>query len=279
VATNRYSAACANCSTRVDAGQGVLLRQGGTWLTYCQNCEPKPVAPPRGDHAGWHQGPMAAFDLETSGVEPETDFIVTAAVCGPDGARTWLIHPGDKEIPEEASGIHGITTQYAREHGRPALEVIEEIARCVAGHFAAGTPLVVYNASFDLTFLEAELRRHNLPSLASRVPYVGPVVDPYLIDKQQDRFRKGKRTLGVTAAFYGVPLDDAHTAEADAQASVQLARELGARYEQIGTLDLGELHRRQVDWAATQAASFQEYLDRTKPGHGEVINGRWPVMA
>ncbi|NUU24166.1 MAG: DNA polymerase III subunit epsilon [Streptomycetaceae bacterium] len=278
MATNRYGAACATCSTYVPPGDGVLTRLDGTWTTYCRDCEPKPQAPARGGHEGWHQGPLAAFDLETSGVDPATDFIVTAAVCDSAGARrTWLVHPGDREIPDEARAVHGISTEEARAGGRPAPECLEEIAEALAGHLAAGTPLAVYNAVFDLTLLEAELRRHGRTPLAHRVPALGPIIDPLVIDKQMDRFRRGKRTLEATSAFYGVALADAHTAAADALACLRLAVELGARYPKLAALDVRTLHNEQRTWAAEQAASFQAYLDRTRPGHGERIAGDWPL--
>lgn len=279
MATNRYGAACATCSTYVPPGEGVLTRIEGKWTTYCNACEPKPVAPVRGGHEGWHQKLLAAFDLETSGVDVRDDFIVTAAVCDTAGVRrTWLVHPGDREIPAEATAVHGVTTERAREHGRPVLECLDEIADVLAGYLRAETPVAVYNAVFDLTLLEAELHRHDRVPLAGRVNVLGPIVDPLVIDKQLDRFRRGKRTLEATATFYGISLADAHTADADAEACLRLAVELGARYPKLAALDVRTLHNEQRTWAAEQAASFQAYLDRRKPGHGEHIAGDWPVL-
>lgn len=279
MATNRYGAACATCSTYVAPGEGALTRLDGAWTTYCRDCEPKPAAPAAGTHAGWHRGPLAAFDLETSGVDPAADFIVTAAICDAAGTgHTWLVHPGDRDIPEGATQVHGISTEHARAHGRPAAECADEIADVLAGYLSAGTPVAVYNAVFDLTLLEAELRRHGLRPLADRVPALGPIVDPLIIDKQVDRFRRGKRTLEATTAFYGVALADAHTATGDAAACLRLAQELGARYPKLAATDISTLHNDQRAWAAEQAASFQAYLDRTRPGHGERIAVEWPVI-
>lgn len=93
----------------------------------------------------WLGGPLVAFDLETTGTDVETDRIVTAAVVRLDadgsvtGERTWLLDPG-VAIPEQASAIHGISTEHARAHGVPAASAVEEIARTVAGALRLGTP-------------------------------------------------------------------------------------------------------------------------------------------
>jgi DNA polymerase-3 subunit epsilon len=276
MATNKFGATCATCTTYVKAGDGLLARIDGKWVTYCATCgEPKPAAPARGDHDGWHRGPMAAFDVETSGVDPFTDFVVTAALVDSEGARrSWLIDPGPREIPAEATAIHGIGTEHARAHGRPAVECLAEIAEAIAGRLTAGTPIAIYNAPFDLTILTEELHRHGLPQL----PTTTPIIDPLVIDKQLDKWRKGKRTLAATSAFYEVVLTDAHTADGDALACLLLAQDLGARFPRLAADSLRTLHERQIGWYAEQAASLQQYFDRKNPDGGEVVDPNWPLI-
>lgn len=84
----------------------------------------------------WHQGRLVAFDVESTGVNPEHDRIVTAAVSvvgagQPSVHRAWLLDPG-VEIPAEATAVHGITTERARAEGRPAAEAIEEMTAMLA---------------------------------------------------------------------------------------------------------------------------------------------------
>lgn len=71
--------------------------------------------------------------------------------------------------------------------------MVEEIARALAEQCAAGRPLVVMNAPFDLTLLDRELKRHRASSLG---PYLqnSPlcVLDPRVLDKHLDRYRKGR---------------------------------------------------------------------------------------
>jgi DNA polymerase III subunit epsilon len=215
----------------------------------------------------WWDGPLVGLDLETTAPSPEEARIVTAALVtvGPlvhtDGSmtpeltpegvrvprdvqrRTWLADPG-VPIPEEATAVHGVTTEHAREHGRPIHDVVLEL---VAALNAApdGAPLVVFNAPYDLTVLDREFRRHAagaqrgglamMPGLAGL-----RVVDPFVLDKHLDRYRKSyphghdaesakaagipsSRTLAGMCAHYRVTLDGAHDAAFDALAAVRLA--------------------------------------------------------
>ncbi|GAA0900487.1 3'-5' exonuclease [Streptomyces thermoalcalitolerans] len=232
---------------------------------------------------GWHRELLIGFDLETTGTDIETDRIVTAAVVGlePDGAvsteRTWLLDPG-VAIPEEAAAIHGISTEHAREQGVPAPCAIEEITQVVAETLHAGTPLVVMNARYDLSLLDRECRRYGLEPLGERLGAgPSPVVDPLVIDKHVDKYRKGKRALHALCAYYGVPLDDAHNAKADAVAAARVARRMGEKYRPIGMMSLADLYDLQVRAAAEQSASLQAYLRRTT-NPTAVVESAWPVV-
>ncbi|MFE0038720.1 exonuclease domain-containing protein [Streptomyces sp. NPDC059015] len=231
----------------------------------------------------WITGPLAAFDLETTGTDVETDRIVTAAVVRlePGGdvseERTWLLDPG-VVIPEQASAIHGVSTAHAREHGVPAASAVEDIAETVAGVLRSGTPLVVMNAPYDLSLLDRECRRHGLESITERLGTVPvPVVDPLVIDKHVDKYRKGKRALHALCAHYGVPLEDAHDARADAVAAARVVRRMGERHRPVGKMSLTDLHDLQVRAAAAQSASLQEYLRRTT-NPTAVVESAWPVI-
>jgi len=230
----------------------------------------------------WHHGRLAAFDVETTGVDSASDRIVTAAVSlvgdrRPSAFHAWLLDPG-VEIPAAASAVHGITTERARAEGRPPRVAIEEIVAVLAEQLLAGVPVIAFNARFDLTCLDREARRHGIVPLLDRVGGADGllVVDPYVLDKQVDRFRKGKRTLGAVCAHYDVPLDDAHAANADALAAARVAWRLGEAYPELRDLELPALHAQQVRWAAEQAASFEDYLRRN--GRDERIERAWPIV-
>ncbi|MEU5595712.1 exonuclease domain-containing protein [Streptomyces sp. NPDC020298] len=233
--------------------------------------QPSPTGP------SWHRGPLASFDLETTGLAVETDRIVTGALIRSSGETLrWLSDGDGVEIPAAASAVHGITTEYARAHGRPAKQVVEEIADAVASELGANrAALVVMNAPFDLSMLDAECRRYGVASLADRLGAVAPVVDPLVLDRAADRYRRGRRNLEALAAHYGVTLTDAHTADADAQAALDVARAIAERYAQI-QVPAEVLHGWQVQWHAAWAANFQASL-RRKGETDAVIDGSWPL--
>ncbi|MFV0127169.1 3'-5' exonuclease [Streptomyces sp. HMX112] len=231
---------------------------------------------------GWHGETLVGFDLETTGTEPLEARIVTAAVVEVRGGdtvlcREWLADPGVR-IPAQASAIHGISSERARAEGRPVREVAEELAELLTGYWKRGIPVVAYNAAFDLTLLTAELRRHGLPSLSERLggAPIGPVLDPYTIDRAVDRYRRGKRNLEAVCGEYGVALHGAHQAAADALAAVLVARAIAERHASVAALTPGELHERQVEWYARWAADFQSFL-RRKGTPDAVIDPVWPL--
>lgn len=222
----------------------------------------------------WTELPRATFDLETTGVDPRTARIVTASLVlvSPDGdvlrAGEWLADPG-VEIPEQASAIHGITTEYARQHGKPGQQVAYEVAMALGGLFADGVPVIAFNAAYDFSVLHYELARYGYPPLVC-----SPVLDPLVINKHVHRFKKGKRTLEVLASEYSVELENAHTSKDDALAAERLLTAMSFEYEEIEQ-PATALHEQQVTWAAEQAAELQEYFNRI--GKQADVNGAWPV--
>jgi DNA polymerase-3 subunit epsilon len=228
----------------------------------------------------WHEDLLVGFDLETTGTDPRQARIVTAAVTEVKGGepvrhREWLADPG-VPIPAETTAIHGVSTERAAAQGRPAPEVAAEIADALRGYWAASVPVVVYNAPFDLTLLDEELRRYALPPLVAPGGRAGPVVDPLVMDRALDKFRRGKRTLEAACGVYGVLLDGAHDARADALAAVRVARAVAARYPRAGEAEVWDLHETQRGWYAAWAEDFASWLRKKGSADADVDPG-WPL--
>jgi DNA polymerase-3 subunit epsilon len=220
---------------------------------------------------------LGVFDLETTGIDVETSRIVSAhvGVIDADGQvveqHDWLADPGI-EIPAQASAVHGITTERARAEGRPAPQVVAEIVAALEDLVARGIAITIYNAPYDLSLLHHEAVRHGVTPLHEPVP----IIDPLVLDRAVDKYRKGKRTLEAAALVYGVSLTDAHDAGADAVAAGRIAQALAGRYGAQLAIEGRDLHALQVDWCAEQSASFQDYMRRTKDP-SFTSSGSWPI--
>lgn len=249
------------------AGAGALAAASGV-----ASASPSPsLSLPRWAHS------VGVFDLETTGVDVRTDRIVSAHVGILDhtGAvvrsRAWLADPG-VPIPEGATAVHGITTARARAEGRPVREVVDEVVAELRGIFDAGIPVVAYNAPYDFSLLKHEALRHGVAPIADP----SPVIDPLVLDKAMDRYRKGKRTLEVVAAHYRVVLDGAHDASADAIAAGRVAQALAGRFRLPDEVE--ELHTQQIGWARSQAESLTEYFIRVgRLDPADALDGSWPI--
>jgi DNA polymerase III epsilon subunit-like protein len=191
----------------------------------------------------------------------------------------------------QAAKVHGNSDAYLAEHGEDLGEVL---ARTIAGlreAWAAGCPVVVYNAAFDLSMLSA---------LEPTFTVDGPVIDPMVLDKAVDPFRKGARKLVPTANLYGVAFseDDAHDSSADALAAGFLARELVTRVLPADHRSPADVNREYsgIDYTFAEAAGdvdllmdLQERVRRSSMDHlrgyfdsigkpHDGCDGGWPVQ-
>lgn len=202
--------------------------------------------------------PFLVFDVETTGLDHDTDEVVQLATVAVDRGEIvdeWctLVRPS-KPIPAEASAIHGITDE--RVAGAPTFaDLAPELARR-----ARGRTLLGYNAAhFDAPFLRAALRRLGRP-VRDTVP-----VDPLVWVRQIDRYVKGpgRHKLEATCRRWGVELDGAaHDALVDCRATWHLLVALVERNPARFPDTLAEVLDEQVSMAADQERDFQAFKAR-----------------
>jgi DNA polymerase-3 subunit epsilon len=254
----------------------------------------------------WHKARMVAFDLETTGVDVEQDRIVTAAAIDLGGEKRltleWLANPGI-DIPEGATAVHGITTEHAREKGERAHDVVDQVAETLALRVRDGAVIVGHNVPYDLTLLDRECRRYELPPLQDRLDGAPlHVIDTRVLDQHCLPYRKrvsetqGARQLITLAQAYSLPWDEtaAHGCSYDALMAARIAYRIGSlahtprpewpqsirfnrrpRFHELGGLDLAQLHALQITLAAEQAAGLQEHFRKKNPE--AVVDGSWPL--
>lgn len=107
------------------------------------------------------------FDTETTGIHRSAHIVQLAALMTEDdgttrGSCNFIIKPEGYTIPEEASNIHGITTEIASRCGVPlatAISAFNNLAlQCEKG------VLVAHNIRFDINVMDYACQRNGWPS-------------------------------------------------------------------------------------------------------------------
>lgn len=213
----------------------------------------------------WVDLPQLGIDLETTGLDVTQARIVTAATVSLSPAGTsvtktaYIADPGI-DIPEQAAEVHGITTEYAREHGDDYLSVYTAVRTALEAHWATGCAVVAYNAAYDLSIVHWEGLRLGWPPLDP-----GIVIDPLVIDRQLMRGKGAERSrkLKVTADHHRVRLDVEHDAIEDVLATLRILWRI--RSSPVGGWSTDRLMQEQERWYRIQQ-------DRYADGSSE-----WPV--
>ncbi len=234
----------------------------------------------------WHNGELLAFDTESTGVNPETDRIVSASIVYRQesvATISWLINPG---VPVgESQKIHGFSDEYLLDHGRQPKEVLPEIVNRLS---TCDCPVIVFNAAFDMTLLDREMRRHNVCQERHGKEF-HPIIDPFVIDRHTDKFRKGKRNLKAICEHYGIKPFDHHQAGQDALAAMRLAWKLGSIHHELADAHPNEVHEWQKGWYRIQAEGLRAFFTKTmnQSDHADDIiklqakindvNDEWPL--
>lgn len=179
--------------------------------------------------------PICCFDLEATGTDVEVARIVEMSLIRlePDGTSdAWVrrFHPGIS-IPPATTKIHGITDADVRDCPKFA-----EKARSIATYFA-GADICGFNCRrYDVPLLIAEMKRAGIPFEIS-----GEIADVMEIF-----CAKLSHTLSSAAEVYLGQVHDAHSAEADVIATLQVLDAMLGRYPDLPNT-IGELATHKLD--------------------------------
>lgn len=167
---------------------------------------------------------LVVFDLETTGVNVNNDRIVELSYIKllPDGkeiSKTMRFNPG-KQIPPEVTKIHGITNEdVANEPSfkSKAKELAEDFKGCDFAGFNSN--------KFDFPLLVEEFLRAGVEF---------DVENRKFVDAQRIFHMMEQRTLVAAYKFYcNKDLENAHSAEADTKATLEVLLAQLDRYEQL----------------------------------------------
>ena len=169
--------------------------------------------------------PIAFIDLETTGVSLSTDRIVEIAIIKllPDGSRQVkrkLLNP-QMPIPKVTSDIHGITDEMVKD--APTFKQVANEVKM----FIDGCDLGGYNSNrFDIPILMEEFLRVGLDVDLSKRK---------MVDVQHIFYTMEPRTLSAAYKFFcEKELVDAHSAEADVSATIDVFLAQLKKYQNLG---------------------------------------------
>ena len=185
--------------------------------------------------------PLVVFDLETTGTSLNDRIVeISLAKLLPGGEveiTTRRINP-ERHIPEEATAVHGISDEDVANEPTFAAKASALLL------YLEGCDLSGFNVKrFDIPLLEEEFKRVGLKfDLTGRL----------IVDMQTIFHKKEPRTLSAAYKFYcGKDLENAHSAEADVVASIEVLQGQLDKYPDLPR-SMEELHafcdRKEENW-------------------------------
>jgi DNA polymerase-3 subunit epsilon len=177
------------------------------------------------------------LDTETTGLDPGQGHRLVELGCIellnriPTGATFHVYLNPEREVPAEASAIHGLTTEFLKDKPLFA-DVVDDFL----GFVGEEAPLVIHNAGFDHSFLNAELKRVERMLITRE-----RLVDTLMLARR--KHPAGPNRLDDLCARYGIDNSrrTKHGALLDAEILAEVYVELiGARQAQLGLAGSGE---------------------------------------
>ena len=168
--------------------------------------------------------PICFFDLETTGINISKDRVVEISILKifPDGkeeSKTWRVNP-EMSIPAEVTAIHGISNEDVAD--KPTFkELANEINAVIKDSDLGG-----FNSNrFDIPLLAEEMLRAEIDfDMKNRLA----------VDVQTIFHKMEQRTLVAAYKFYcNKDLTDAHSAEADTNATFEVLKAQLDRYDSL----------------------------------------------
>ena len=177
---------------------------------------------------------IVVIDTETGGLDPARHSILSVGVALLENgkvldAREWLVAEPEEELAydQEALRINGINIEAHMKVAEPPRDVLVGIADFIPRNFRQNrgrAQLAGHNIGFDVGFMRRLARLGGLPDyMRDMFAYKHldtSVILQYLAARGELEYNPG--SLGKACEFFGITLDNAHTAKADAVATAEL---------------------------------------------------------
>lgn len=201
------------------------------------------------------------FDTETTGLEFKNDRVIEIGGIEllnhfPTGRSFHVyINPGDRRVHPDALAVHGITDDFLKD--KPTFDrIVDELLE-----FFDGARWVAHNASFDMTFINAEFERLGRPPVPGEL-----VIDTLALARRKHPM--GPNSLDALCRRYGI--DNSHRTKHGALLDSELLAEvyiemLGGRQAAFGLMSTDQGRSRAGAGAESEVVEISYERPRPLP--------------
>ncbi len=225
-----------------------------------------------------------ALDTETTGFEPSQGHRIIEIGCVemvnrlPTGRHLHLYINPERDVPQEAVDVHGLTQDFLLD--KPVFAAIADEFL----NFIGDSQLVIHNAPFDMKFLNAELthiRRNNIPMSQAfdtlqeaRKRFPG---SPASLDALCKRFGIDNTERTLHGALLDAELLAAMYLElmGGAQTGLDLSQQAGNKKEQSSTIESNFQKRDTLLQPRPHAPTEEELAAHEAFFTGKINNSLW----
>lgn len=215
------------------------MSETAPWEDASRAYEETPMPDPE---SPWREAEFCVIDLETTGLEPQTDEIISFAALHVVGGRLRLddacsriVHP--RRMPsEDTIRIHGLRKADLAD-APPLAAVLGDLLEALAGR-----ALVAHAAWVEKGFLTAALGEYG-------IKLRNPIVDTAALGAELSRRRQAPpESLGLTslAKAFELPVHRPHEADGDALTTAQLFLAIATHLDLFGPQTVGSMSRMRI---------------------------------
>lgn len=167
---------------------------------------------------------FVALDLETTGLNPSTNQIISIGAVKHDGKRTTSFYrllklDSGKTIPADIARVTKLNSQLLNTKGVGIEDALIDLQ-----HFVKTLPIVGYNLLFDERFLQNAIIRYNMIQFNNKMVDLLPYIK--IVDKFCDNYH-----LDTVLTKYGIENKHPHNSLFDAKATMELTNKLIKKYD------------------------------------------------
>jgi DNA polymerase-3 subunit epsilon len=166
---------------------------------------------------------FVCLDLETTGLEYQTDKIIEVAVVRFNfdtilSSYETLIDP-ECSIPEASIAIHHITDEMVK--GKPKIaEILPMIFKLIDRHILVG-----HGIGLDIAFLSEAAKKHSIPTMISSLPYIDTLRLARLYGESPTN------SLETLRQHFNIDPEGAHRAMNDVMVNIEVFKYLSSSFK------------------------------------------------